>query len=91
MEKVKGQVGAVPGLQNTATAGNGLPENVHPSQRQASDVLDDTLSAAGQGGGVLSWEPKDDGRGSGNPKWQRGKARTWFASSKEQEIRRAIR
>lgn len=32
MEKVKSQVGAMPGLQNTATAGNGLPENVHPSQ-----------------------------------------------------------
>lgn len=40
MEKVKGQLGAVPGLQNTATAGNGLPENVHPSQRHSSDVLE---------------------------------------------------
>lgn len=40
MEKVKGQLGAVPGLQNTATAGNGLPESVHPSQRQSSDVLE---------------------------------------------------
>lgn len=40
MEKVKGQLGAIPGLENTATAGNGLPENVHPSQRQPSDVLE---------------------------------------------------
>lgn len=32
MEKVKGQDGAMPGLENTTTAGNGLPENVHPSR-----------------------------------------------------------
>lgn len=40
MEKVKGQDGAMPGLQNIAPAGNGLPENVPPSQRQSSDVLE---------------------------------------------------
>ena len=36
-------------------------------------------------------EPTHRGKVNDNPKWQPGKARTWFASAKEQEIREAIR